>query len=330
MESFRAGRMLRPFLTMTLTFLVLTLPGPDANQVVVQAHDGVGNPPLGPPQLPRAPSECPMKNWARERAIVHSNLSKLLNRASYHSVDRMDATLSAEMLTQVAELLGGILELHDHIEHVILCTREGVIVTAVARRERVDPRVLATVTSAIAWAGNTTFEKMSQGPPETILLTTADERIVALSQGGHHLVLVFSPPQVSDTELSSMLPSVRAAGARIEILMRSARSQAESDILGNIFKLVPNVTRAMLLTVDGLPLGSVGFENEIELAGLIGSMFANGLTFSETTDHIVLESGDYSLLIVRVDEARLLAVTLTGERREDQFDHVIDIVHQSV
>ncbi|HDD67124.1 MAG TPA: hypothetical protein ENG31_00695 [Candidatus Thorarchaeota archaeon] len=101
-------------------------------------------------------------------------------------------------------------------------------------------------------------------------------------------------------------------------------------MLSNVVRGIPEINRAMLLTIDGLPLGSVGFTNEIEVAGLVGSMFANGLTFSEETDHIVLESDEASLLVVRVDESRLLAVVCGKGRAHDLCERVVDVVRQSV
>lgn len=94
--------------------------------------------------------------------------------------------------------------------------------------------------------------------------------------------------------------------------MGSTSAFGKQTVLGTIVEEIPEVTKGVLLTIDGLPLGSVGFKDEVEVAGLIGSLFANGLTYSEVTDSISLQTADLRLLITRVDETRLLAVVCPG------------------
>ena len=77
------------------------------------------------------------------------------------------------------------------------------------------------------------------------------------------------------------------------------------------------MTRGVLLTIDGLPLGSVGFKDEVEVAAMVGSLFANGLTYSEVTDSISVDTAGLRLLITRVDETRLLAVVCPGPNPDE-------------
>ena len=56
-------------------------------------------------------------------------------------------------LDEVAGLLEDTLKVHRSVKQAVLCTREGVVVAAVAREGESDSRVLATVSAALVWGG---------------------------------------------------------------------------------------------------------------------------------------------------------------------------------
>jgi len=258
-----------------------------------------------------------------ERAIKKTNTTA-------HQNLKDGSPLTSEMLSQVADLLSGALSIHHAVKNVILCTREGVVVAAVSREEQIDPRLLATVSAALTWVGGTTLRKVSKSSPSSIYLVTAHERVITLIQPNYCMILVVSLDEGPYFDLRAHLANLQSISTRIEILMTTSPQFGSTTVLSNVVRGIPEINRAMLLTIDGLPLGSVGFTNEIEVAGLVGSMFANGLTFSEETDHIVLESDEASLLVVRVDESRLLAVVCGKGRAHDLCERVVDVVRQSV
>jgi len=103
----------------------------------------------------------------------------------------------------------------------------------------------------------------------------------------------------------------------MELVMGSTRDFGEQTLLGKIVEQVPEVTQAILLTAEGLPLGSVGFSDAIEVSGMIGSLYANGLTYSNVTSTISIDAPDSKLIITRVDETRLLAVICRGANPEE-------------
>jgi hypothetical protein len=103
----------------------------------------------------------------------------------------------------------------------------------------------------------------------------------------------------------------------MELVMSSTRDFGEQTLLGKIVEEVPEVTQAVLLTIEGLPLGSVGFDDAIEVSGMVGSLYANGLTYSDVTHTISIDTPDLKLIITRVDETRLLAVVCRGPDPEE-------------
>ncbi len=86
----------------------------------------------------------------------------------------------------------------------------------------------------------------------------------------------------------------------------------------------------MVLTAEGLPIGSVGFQNDIEMAALVGSIFANGLTYSDLTETIYISSKDNNVIVHRVDDKRLLAVVCKGDNSEKISDQVKNVIDSGV
>ncbi len=238
--------------------------------------------------------------------------------------------LSTEMLTKVADLLGDVLTASGSIKNAVLCTQEGVVVAAASKREDVDPRMLATVSAALAWVGRTTLEKVSKSTPTHVSLVTPQYRVFIVIQTNYYLIAVVNREDDDSFDINEHLPLLKSITARIELLMTSAQEFSTANLLGNVVRQIPGVTRAMLLTLDGLPLGAVGFDDEIEVAGLVGSIFANGLTFSSKTDYVVLQSEENNLLVARVDETRLLAVIFKDGGAPNICEQIVDVIRQSV
>ncbi len=221
-----------------------------------------------------------------------------------------------EILGEVASLLEEALNLHTSIRAVTLCTREGVVVASVSRDEEINPTILSTISAALVWAGITTFGTIGSSKPNYLVQSTPVSRVLTVLQTHFQMVAVISRGGDSGLGIEEMIPSLQSLGTRIEILMGSKENFDTGTILGRIVKAIPDITQAMVLTAEGLPIGSVGFRNDIEMAALIGSIFANGLTYSELTDTVFISSDDNNILIQRIDAQRLLAVVCHGLESE--------------
>ncbi len=220
-----------------------------------------------------------------------------------------DATLS-----EVATLLEETLKVHRSVKKAVLSTKEGVVVAAVSREGDVDSRVLATVSAALIWGSVSTLGHLNEQGPTYLVHSTGIERVLVVVQPHYQLVVVLSRADDAGLDLEHLVPTFQSLATRMELVMRSTSTFGKQTILGTIVESIPEVTQAILLTAEGLPLGSVGFKDEIEVAGLIGSLFANGLTYSRVTETITVDSENMKLVITRVDENRLLAVACRGPR----------------
>jgi predicted regulator of Ras-like GTPase activity (Roadblock/LC7/MglB family) len=220
-----------------------------------------------------------------------------------------DATLS-----EVAGLLEETLKVHRSVKKAVLSTKEGVVVASVSREGEADSRILATVSAALVWGSLSTLGHLNESGPTHLVHTTGIERIVVIVQPHYQLVVVVSRADDAGLDLDTLIPTFQSLATRMELVMRSTSTFGKQTILGSIVESIPEITQAILLTSEGLPLGSVGFKDEIEVAGLIGSLFANGLTYSKMTDTISIDSKSMKLVVTRVDESRLLAVACRGPK----------------
>jgi hypothetical protein len=225
--------------------------------------------------------------------------------------------MPGETLGEVATLLEETLKVHRSVNNAVLCTREGVVVAAVSRGGEIDPRVIATVSSALIWGGTSALHHLKSTGPTHLIHTTSIERILTVVQPHYHLIIMISRADDAGLNLESLIPAFQSLATRMELVMSSTRAFGKQTILGTIVEEIPEVTKGVLLTIDGLPLGSVGFNDEVEVAGLMASLFANGLTYSEVTDSISLDTDGLRLLITRVDETRLLAVVCPGPNPDE-------------
>ncbi|TFG34890.1 hypothetical protein EU527_00880 [Candidatus Thorarchaeota archaeon] len=236
--------------------------------------------------------------------------------------------MPGDTLGEVASLLEETLKVHRSVKQVVLCTKEGVVVAAVSREGDADSKVLATVSAALLWGGSSALSHLKQTRPTHIIHTTSIERILTIVQPHYQLVIVMSRADDAGINFVRLIPAFQSLATRMELVMGSTRDFGKQTILGMIVEQIPEVTQAILLTIEGLPLGSVGFGDEIEVAGLIGSLFANGLTYSDVTHTVSVDNESLKLVIIRVDESRLLAVVCRGPNPEeiaDKVQHVLDI-----
>ena len=225
--------------------------------------------------------------------------------------------MPGETLGEVATLLEETLKIHRSVKNAIICTKEGVVVAAVARGGEIDPRVIATVSAALVWGGTSALHHLKSSGPTYLVHTTGIERILTIVQPHYHLIIIISRADDAGLNLEHLVPTFQSLATRMELVMSSTSAFGKLTILGTIVEEIPEVTKGVLLTIDGLPLGSVGFADEVEVAAMIGSLFANGLTYSDVTDTIPLDTDNLRLLITRVDETRLLAVVCPGPKPED-------------
>jgi predicted regulator of Ras-like GTPase activity (Roadblock/LC7/MglB family) len=225
--------------------------------------------------------------------------------------------MPGETLGEVATLLAETLKVHRSVNNAVLCTREGVVVAAVARGGEIDPRVIATVSSALVWGGTSALHHLKSSGPTHLVHTTSIERILTIVQPHYHLIIIISRADDAGLSLTPLVPAFQSLATRMELVMSSTSAFGKQTILGTIVEEIPEVTQGILLTAEGLPLGSVGFKDEVEVAALMGGLFANGLTYSDVTDSISVETAGLRLLIIRVDETRLLAVVCPGPNPDD-------------
>ncbi|MFW9793732.1 MAG: hypothetical protein ACFFEE_05500 [Candidatus Thorarchaeota archaeon] len=225
--------------------------------------------------------------------------------------------MPGETLGEVAALLEETLKVHRSVKNAVLCTKEGVVVAAVARGGEIDPRIIATVSSALVWGGASALLHLKTSGPTHLIHTTSIERILTIVQPHYHLIVIISKADDAGLNLESLIPTFQSLATRMELVMGSTSAFGKQTILGTIVEEIPEVTTGVLLTIEGLPLGSVGFKDEVEVAGLVASLFANGLTYSGVTNTISVDAEETRLLITRVDETRLLAVVCPGPKPDE-------------
>jgi len=234
--------------------------------------------------------------------------------------------VAANTLSEVANLLEDALNIHQSVRQVVLSTQEGVVVASVSKAEDKDPRLLATVSAALQWAGSTTLSHINKGKPIVMLQSTRIEQVLTVLQPQYQLTAVLSRGADANLDVSEIIPAFQSIATRIQLLMGVSFDYGGESILGKIVEAVPEVSQAILLTMDGLPLGAVGFENHVEVAALASSMFANGLTFSDHTDAIIVSSEMTDLLVAKVDDKRLLLVACHGSGSGEQCKRVRELL----
>ncbi|MHA1950785.1 MAG: hypothetical protein ACXAAO_14650 [Candidatus Thorarchaeota archaeon] len=225
--------------------------------------------------------------------------------------------MPGETLGEIATLLEETLEVHRSVKNAVLCTKEGVVVAAVARGGEVDPRVIATVSSALVWGGASALTHLKTTGPTHVIHTTTIERILTIVQPHYHLSVIISRADDAGLNLDPLVPAFQSLATRMELVMGSTTAFGKQTILGTVVEEIPEVTQGVLLTIDGLPLGSVGFNDEVEVAALVASLFANGLTYSDVTNTISVDTVGTRLLITRVDDSRLLGVVCPGSNPDE-------------
>ena len=238
--------------------------------------------------------------------------------------------MAGDTLGEVASLLEEALKVHRSVKQIVLCTKEGVVVAAVSREGDADPKVLATVSAALVWGGASTLSHLKHSLPTHVVHTTSIERILTIIQPHYQLVVVLSRADDAGLNLDQLVPAFQSLATRMELVMGSTRDFGEQTILGKIVKQVPEVTQAILLTVEGLPLGSVGFNDAIEVSGMIGSLYANGLTYSDVTHTISMDTANLKLIITRVDETRILAVVCRGPDPDEISQRVRQVLDTTI
>lgn len=221
--------------------------------------------------------------------------------------------MASVTLAEVTNLLEETLKLDKTIQSVVLCSREGVAVASVSQIDTFDPGILSTISAALTWAGTSTVSLVSDSRPAHIQLCTATERFILIVQPNYQLVIISSYDQ-PDSVVDLLIPKLESIAVRIEILMGAHGLFSKETILEKIVQAIPEIKQAMILTNEGLPVESVGIENSIELGALIGSIYANGLTFSQGTDSISINGDNISILLNRIDETRLLVVIFRGSK----------------
>ncbi len=225
--------------------------------------------------------------------------------------------MPGDTLGDVASLLEETLNVHRSVKQVVLCTKEGVVVASVSREGEVDSKILATVSAALVWGGSSVLTHMKESVPTHLVHTTTIERILTIVQPHYQLVVVISRGDDAGLDIIQLVPTLQSLATRMELVMGSTRDFGKQTMLGRIVEQIPEVTQAILLTAEGLPLGSVGFNEEIEVAGIIGSLYANGLTYSDVIHTISIDTQSVKLVITRVDETRLLAVVCRGPNPDE-------------
>jgi predicted regulator of Ras-like GTPase activity (Roadblock/LC7/MglB family) len=238
--------------------------------------------------------------------------------------------MHVETLREITDLLEETMKVHKSVRSSVLSTKEGIVVAAASKDDKLDPYVIATVNAALVWAGTTTLGHIDKMTPTHLLHSTSIERILTILQPHYQLIIIISRADDEGFDLNKSIPTFQSIATRMELVMATSGVAEREFILEKLVKSIPDITKAMLVTLDGLPVNSVGFDNYIEVAGLTGSIFANGLTFSEKTNAITIHSEKNSLFITKIDEQRLLVVVLPAAKYTILRDRINDLIQEAI
>ncbi len=234
--------------------------------------------------------------------------------------------MAGDILAKVANLLEEAINYHTSIRGVILSTREGVVVASLSEDETIDPTLLATVSAALVWASMTTMGNISSTKPTHLIHDAGVNRILIVLQHQYQMVSVVSKGADQGLDFDALKSVLQSIGTRIEILMRSTQSFVSGSILGRLVEAFPNISQAIVLTTEGLPIASIGFKNDIEVAALAGSIFANGLTYSDATEGIIIGSDEMNFIIQKLDDKRVLAAAI----KDADVEHVVERIREMI
>lgn len=238
--------------------------------------------------------------------------------------------MHVETLREITDLLEETMEVHKSVRSSVLSTKEGIVVAAASKDDNLDPYVIATVNAALVWAGTTTLEHIDRMEPTHLLHSTPIEQILTILQPHYQLIITISRADDEGFNLIESIPTFQSIATRMELAMAASGATEREFILEKVVEAIPDITKAMLVTLDGLPVNSVGFDDHIEVAGLAGSIFANGLTFSDKTDSITIHSDKISLFITKVDEKRLLVVVLPTPKYVKLRDRINTLIQDAI
>ncbi|MHA1636918.1 MAG: hypothetical protein ACTSUB_02780 [Candidatus Thorarchaeota archaeon] len=233
--------------------------------------------------------------------------------------------MASDTLAEVTNLLEETLNLDKTIQSVVLCSREGVVVASVSQIDTFNPGMLATISAAMAFASTSTISLIGESKPTYIQLCTSIERIILIVQPKYQLVVISSLDQ-PDSVVDKLIAKLESIAVRVEILMGGHGLFSGETILEKIVKVIPEIKQAMILTNEGLPVEAVGIEKSIEMGALIGSIYANGLTYSQGTDSISISGDNITILLNRIDETRLLVVLFRGSKTTVSCKQVKDLL----
>ena len=181
--------------------------------------------------------------------------------------------------------------------------------------------------AALFWAGTTALSYLSESKATYFSIETPDDRIIAILQPNYHLVIITKAGK-PETDLEPIIPQLQSIAVRIEILMSANDLVPTETTLDKIVKAIPEIQQAMILTTEGLPVEAVGFENNIEIAALAGSIFANGLTFSQVTESVTITAEGIAILVNRIDQQRILIVSFRGSQALDSCKRVKNLLRE--
>jgi predicted regulator of Ras-like GTPase activity (Roadblock/LC7/MglB family) len=238
--------------------------------------------------------------------------------------------MHVETLCEITDLLEESMEVHKSVRSSVLSTKEGIVVAATSKDDHLDPYVISTVNAALVWAGTTTLEHIDRMSPTHLVHSTPIEHILTILQPHYQLIIVVSRADDEGFNLNEAVPLFQSIATRMELVMATSGTTEREFILEKVVEAIPDITQAMLVTLDGLPVNSVGFDNHIEVAGLAGSIFANGLTFSDKTNSITIHSEKISLFVTKIDEQRLLVVVLPFPKYEILRDRINNLIQDAI
>ncbi len=242
----------------------------------------------------------------------------------------MVLAMPEDTLAQIAGLLEEAINVHECVRNIVVCTTEGVVVAAVSKDERIEPSMLATVSAALMWASQSALHHVGGSLPTHLIHDTRLERILVLLQPHYQLVLVLSKSVEAGFNLEEALPVFHSVATRVEILIGSSETLKHEDLLGTVVTAIPEIKEAMLVTLDGLPLATVGFKEHIEVAALAGSIFANGLTYSGHTRSISISADRVNFIVLKVDDNRLLVAVCRGDDPASLCKKLDDLVEEGL
>ncbi len=221
--------------------------------------------------------------------------------------------MAEKTLESVNSILDEIISSYAAVQGCLVCTKEGEVISHAFRESELEPTRLSTVAAALMYSGRTAYSQMFNADPSVIIQATSFEYYLLFRQEDFSLVVILTKDLVEDNDLEPFIHDFNEYATSIQSQLLSISTYEKNTLLGELFSEVSKIKQALLLTVEGLPLASRGFQDETEISAVLSAIYANCQTLSMLTEFIVIEGDKDRIIIFKVDDKRLLALVSAGE-----------------